>query len=83
MVPPSKDKIAETATDKALGARAPKATLISEDSNDEDLAISQQIERQNNDEITDDDEDQIDNIIVCKIENEFGYPEDYLLDCLK
>ena len=30
-----------------------------------------------------DDEEQIDNLIVCKIENEFGYPEQYLLDCLK
>jgi len=30
-----------------------------------------------------DDEEKIDNIIVCKIENEFGYPEEYLLECLK
>ena len=30
-----------------------------------------------------DDEEHIDNIIVCKIENEFGYPEEYLLNCLK
>ncbi len=29
-----------------------------------------------------DEEEKIDNIIVCKIENEFGYPEEYLLDCL-
>jgi len=30
-----------------------------------------------------DDEEKIDNIIVCKIENEFGYPEAFLLDCLQ
>ena len=30
-----------------------------------------------------DEEEMIDNIIVCKIENEFGYPEEYLLECLK
>ena len=28
------------------------------------------------------DEEQIDNLIVCKIENEFGYPEEFLLECL-
>ena len=31
---------------------------------------------------TSDDEEKIDNLIVCKIENEFGYPEPYVLDCL-
>ena len=30
-----------------------------------------------------DDEEKIDNFIVCKIENEFGYPEEYLLDSLR
>lgn len=25
----------------------------------------------------------IDMLIVCKIENEFGYPERFLVDCLK
>ena len=27
-------------------------------------------------------EEDIDRLIVCKIENEFGYPEQYLLSCL-
>lgn len=28
-------------------------------------------------------EQDIDMLIVCKIENEFGYPEKFLADCLK
>lgn len=30
-----------------------------------------------------DGEEQIDNLVVCKIENEFGYPEEYIIECLK
>ena len=29
-----------------------------------------------------DDEEKIDSLVICKIENEFGYPEEYLLECL-
>ena len=27
--------------------------------------------------------ERVDMLIVCKIENEFGYPEEYILQCLK
>jgi hypothetical protein len=27
--------------------------------------------------------EQIDMLIVCKIENEFGYPEEYIVNCLE
>ena len=31
----------------------------------------------------DGEEEKIDNLIICKIENEFGYPEQYIMNCLQ
>ena len=59
------------------------ASDISDDSEGEaDKNYRNMINQQMSVELSDD-EEKIDNIIVCKIENEFGYPEEYLLECLK
>ena len=65
--------------DAYLGEQEPKAEECSEDSSievdfDSNMAASMAMS---------DDDEKIDHIIVCKIENEFGYPEEFLLDCLK
>lgn len=43
--------------------------------------------RKNNSESSSDvsveQKERVDMLIVCKIENEFGYPEEYILQCLK